>query len=114
MLTILVIGGLCVTVIPIDILPVFKRPAVQVLTFYAGMPATAVEKDITNRLERWTGPGRQYEPAGIPLHRRRQRRAELFSNLRRPQRGAGPGDVAGDRNAPHPSAGNASAGGAAV
>ncbi len=55
MLTILVIGGLCVTVIPIDILPVFKAPAVQVLTFYAGMPATAVEKDITNRLERWTG-----------------------------------------------------------
>ena len=55
MLTILVIGGLCVKVIPVDILPVFKAPAVQVLTFYSGMPATAVEKDITNRLERWTG-----------------------------------------------------------
>jgi multidrug efflux pump subunit AcrB len=55
MLTILVIGGLCVTVIPVDILPIFKAPAVQVLTFYSGMPATAVEKDITNRLERWTG-----------------------------------------------------------
>ncbi|HUE16294.1 MAG TPA: efflux RND transporter permease subunit, partial [Planctomycetaceae bacterium] len=55
MLTILVIGVLCLTVIPIDILPIFKAPAVQVLTFYSGMPATAVEKDITNRLERWTG-----------------------------------------------------------
>ena len=55
MLTIVVIGVLCLTVIPIDILPIFKSPAVQVLTFYAGMPATAVEKDITNRLERWTG-----------------------------------------------------------
>jgi multidrug efflux pump subunit AcrB len=55
MLTILVIGVLCLMVIPIDILPIFKAPAVQVLTFYSGMPATAVEKDITNRLERWTG-----------------------------------------------------------
>ena len=27
------------TVIPVDILPVFKSPAVQVLTFYGGMPA---------------------------------------------------------------------------
>jgi multidrug efflux pump subunit AcrB len=55
MLTIVVMGVLCLTRIPIDILPIFKAPAVQVLTFYAGMPATSVEKDITNRLERWTG-----------------------------------------------------------
>src|SRR5713226_3184377 len=41
--------------IPIDILPIFKSPAVQVLTFYSGMPATGIEKDITNRMERWTG-----------------------------------------------------------
>jgi multidrug efflux pump subunit AcrB len=41
--------------IPIDILPVFKSPAVQVLTFYTGMPARAMEKDITVRMERWTG-----------------------------------------------------------
>ena len=41
--------------IPIDILPVFKSPAVQVLTFYGGMPAASIEKDITNRMERWTG-----------------------------------------------------------
>ena len=27
----------------------------QVLTFYGGMSATNVEKDITARMERWTG-----------------------------------------------------------
>jgi multidrug efflux pump subunit AcrB len=54
-LTIAVIGGLTITMIPIDILPPFKSPAVQVLTFYGGMPAANVENDITNRMERWTG-----------------------------------------------------------
>src|SRR5579864_2241057 len=39
--------------IPVDILPVFKTPAVQVLTYYQGMPAASVEKTITNRIERW-------------------------------------------------------------
>jgi multidrug efflux pump subunit AcrB len=53
--TILVLGVLCLTQIPFDILPVFKSPAVQVLTFYGGMPARGIEKDITNRMERWTG-----------------------------------------------------------
>jgi multidrug efflux pump subunit AcrB len=41
--------------IPSDILPVYKSPAVQVMTFYGGMSATNVEKDITARMERWTG-----------------------------------------------------------
>jgi multidrug efflux pump subunit AcrB len=62
-LTIAILGGLIVasplilgtSAIPVDILPVFEAPAVQVLTFYGGMPATNVENDITNRLERWTG-----------------------------------------------------------
>jgi len=54
-LSISVLGALAVLMIPIDILPPFKSPAVQVLTFYSGMPATDVEKDITNRMERWTG-----------------------------------------------------------
>ncbi|MBI3838398.1 MAG: efflux RND transporter permease subunit [Planctomycetia bacterium] len=54
-LTLVVFGALSLRVIPIDILPVFKSPAVQVLTFYGGMPAENVEKDITNRMERWTG-----------------------------------------------------------
>src|SRR5262249_23629751 len=36
-----------------DILPVFKAPAVQILTYYQGMPPTSIEKTITNRMERW-------------------------------------------------------------
>jgi multidrug efflux pump subunit AcrB len=54
-LTIVVIGSLCLTMIPIDILPVFKSPAVQVLTFYGGMPAAGIENAITNRIERNVG-----------------------------------------------------------
>ena len=54
-LTIIVIGILSALALPIDILPVFNSPAVQVLTFYGGMPADSVEKDITSRMERWTG-----------------------------------------------------------
>lgn len=53
-LGILLVGGTVLTRIPVDILPIFKTPAVQILTFYPGMPAEIVEKDITNRLERWT------------------------------------------------------------
>lgn len=55
MLTLLILGALSFRAIPIDILPIFNSPAVQVLTFYGGMPAISVEKDITNRMERWTG-----------------------------------------------------------
>src|SRR5947207_2145242 len=54
-LTVVVLGVLAVAAIPVDILPPFKSPAVQVLTFYGGMPAKSVENDITNRMERWTG-----------------------------------------------------------
>jgi multidrug efflux pump subunit AcrB len=69
-LAIAVLGGLCLVggdgaslfpprpgkpVIAVDILPVFKSPAVQVLTFYNGMPARGMEMDISNRMERWTG-----------------------------------------------------------
>jgi CzcA family heavy metal efflux pump len=49
----LVLGLLAVAAIPVDILPVFKAPAVQVLTYYQGMPSTSIEKTITNRIERW-------------------------------------------------------------
>src|SRR5574341_367940 len=54
-LGILVIGVTAMARLPTDILPNFKTPAVQVLTFYPGMPAEIMEKDITTRLERWTG-----------------------------------------------------------
>ena len=33
----------------------FRSPAVQVLTFYGGMPAATVEKDLSSRIERGTG-----------------------------------------------------------
>lgn len=55
MFAIVIIGALCLNMIPRDILPVYSSPAVQVLTFYNGMPASEIEKDITNRMERWTG-----------------------------------------------------------
>lgn len=51
---IMVVGVVAVMNIPVDILPVFKAPAVQVMTYYAGMPTSSVEKTITNRIERWT------------------------------------------------------------
>lgn len=54
-LAVLLIGITALGRIPADILPVFKTPAVQILTFYPGMPAEVVEQDITTRLERWTG-----------------------------------------------------------
>ena len=54
-LTILVIGLTAISKLSTDILPTFKTPAVQVVTFYPGMPAEVMEKDITTRLERWTG-----------------------------------------------------------
>lgn len=54
-LTVLLLGIVALTRIPTDILPLFKTPAVQILTLYPGMPAEVMEKDITSRLERWTG-----------------------------------------------------------
>src|SRR5260370_30743590 len=54
-LTFILMGALSLWNIPIDILPVFKSPAVQTLTFYGGMSANNVANDITNRMERWAG-----------------------------------------------------------
>ncbi len=54
-LTLIVLGALSITLIPIDILPIFRSPAVQTLTFYNGMSANSIAHDITNRMERWTG-----------------------------------------------------------
>ena len=55
MLTVVLGGGVAVLVLPKDILPVYRSPAVQVMTFYGGMSATNVEADITSRMERQTG-----------------------------------------------------------
>jgi multidrug efflux pump subunit AcrB len=54
-LTMSILGSLALLNIPVDILPVFNSPAVQVLTFYQGMPAEGMEKDVTTRMERWVG-----------------------------------------------------------
>jgi len=52
---VVVLFGVTVAVrMPADILPIFKTPAVQILTLYPGMPTETMERDITNRLERWT------------------------------------------------------------
>ena len=48
-----VLGIVALISIPVDILPSFNTPAVQVLTYFQGMPAASVERTITNRLERW-------------------------------------------------------------
>ena len=54
-LLIVLIGITTLSKTPVDILPTYKTPTVQVLTLYPGMPAEVMEKDITSRIERWTG-----------------------------------------------------------
>ena len=41
--------------LPADLLPEFETSAVQIVTFYPGMPPEVMEKDIMSRLQRWTG-----------------------------------------------------------
>ncbi len=53
-LAILLVGITVLFRLPADILPIFRTPAVQILTLYPGMPTETMERDITNRLERWT------------------------------------------------------------
>ena len=50
-----VLSGVLIPRMPVDILPQFEKSAMQVITLYPGMPAKVVEKDITSRMERWTG-----------------------------------------------------------
>lgn len=42
-LAIVVLGATVLDRIPTDILPQFKTPAVQIVTFYPGMPAETVD-----------------------------------------------------------------------
>ncbi len=51
----IVLGVVSYQRIPADLLPIFKTPAVQIVTFYPGMPPEVMERDIMSRLERWTG-----------------------------------------------------------
>ena len=54
-LAVAVIGITAMTRIPADLLPQFNTPAVQILTFYPGMPPEVMERDIMSRMQRWTG-----------------------------------------------------------
>lgn len=53
MMLIVVLGTMALMSIAVDILPSFNAPAVQVLTYFNGMPADSTEKVITDRIERW-------------------------------------------------------------
>ncbi|MCH7591838.1 MAG: efflux RND transporter permease subunit [Planctomycetes bacterium] len=50
-----VVGVRAMKDIPADLLPQFETSAVQIVTFYPGMPPEVMEKDIMSRMERWTG-----------------------------------------------------------
>ena len=50
-----VLGVVAFQRIPRDMLPIFDTPAVQIVTFYPGMPPVVMERDIMSRLQRWTG-----------------------------------------------------------
>lgn len=54
-LAIVVLGAYSYPKIPKDLLPIFETPAVQIVTFYPGMPPVVMEKDIMSRMQRWTG-----------------------------------------------------------
>ena len=54
-LAVIVVGITAMIQIPADLLPQFKTPGVQIVTFYPGMPPEVMERDIMSRMERWTG-----------------------------------------------------------
>jgi len=54
-LTVAIIGAVSMARIPADLLPTFETSAVQIVTFYPGMPPEVMEQDIMSRLQRWTG-----------------------------------------------------------
>ncbi len=54
-LALVVLGGYTYFKLPADLLPQFDTSAVQIVTFYPGMPPEVMEKDIMSRLQRWTG-----------------------------------------------------------
>jgi len=54
-LAVFVVGITAMMRIPADLLPIFKTPAVQIVTFYPGMPPEIMERDIMSRIQRWTG-----------------------------------------------------------
>ena len=54
-LFIVIFGTLAIFRLPKDLLPSANLPAVQILSFYAGMPVKEVEENLSGRFERYTG-----------------------------------------------------------
>ncbi|MBL4688362.1 MAG: efflux RND transporter permease subunit [Nannocystaceae bacterium] len=54
-LVVAVLGSISAKKLAADLLPTYDTPAVQIVTFYPGMPPEVMERDIMSRLERWTG-----------------------------------------------------------
>lgn len=54
-LVIIILGSLSLLRLPKDLLPAANLPAIQILSFYAGMPVEDVEKNLSSRFERYTG-----------------------------------------------------------
>lgn len=50
-----ILGVLSMVLLPKDLLPAANLPAVQILSFYTGMPVDYVEQDLTYLIERYTG-----------------------------------------------------------
>src|ERR1700677_1396525 len=50
-----ILGILSALILPKDLLPAANLPAVQILTFYGGMPVDHVEEDLSYLFERYTG-----------------------------------------------------------
>ncbi len=50
-----IMGTLALKILPKDLLPAANQPAVQILSFYPGMPVDNVAMDLTSRFERYTG-----------------------------------------------------------
>src|SRR6185312_4020407 len=53
-LMVFVLGVLAVLNLPKDLLPISHQPAVQILSFYQGMPVSEIATDLTARIERYT------------------------------------------------------------
>ena len=54
-LMIIILGSLSYVMLPKDLLPSVKMPAVQILSFYPGMPVEHVENNLTASFEIYTG-----------------------------------------------------------
>ena len=54
-LIVIILGTLSLIRLPKDLLPTANLPAIQILSFYAGMPVEDVEQNLSSRFERYTG-----------------------------------------------------------